>query len=248
MPGAGAPPPPPGSGPGFGGPGFGGPGFGGPGFGGPGFGGPAFQGAQAPSRSGKALAALITGIAGLVLCFLFVPALVALILGILALREIGRSNGMKTGKGMAIAGVVLGALGVVAGGAFIAVVVNEVAGTTSVFDLEVGDCTELPDDGEEISRIETFECTEPHGAEVVSIGVIGEDGDPYPGTDELIDLIGAECIDDFTAYVGKDYLQSDFNLFPITPTEATWDDDRSYVCLAFDPAGDLTESIKGSGR
>jgi hypothetical protein len=183
-----------------------------------------------------------------VLCFVFVPALVALILGILALREIGRSNGMKTGKGMAIAGVVLGVVGVVAGGVFIAAIVSEVSGTTSVFDLEVGDCVELPDDGEEIARIETFECSEPHGAEVVSVGVIGREGDPYPGADELIDLIAVECIADFTDYVGIDYLQSDFNLFPITPTESTWDDDRSYVCLAFDPAGDLTESVRGAGR
>lgn len=244
VPGAGAPPPPPGSGPGFGGPGFGGPGFGGPGFGSPGF--PGAQ--QAPSRSGKALASMITGIAGLVLCFAFIPSVVALILGILALREIGRSNGMKTGKGMAIAGVVLGAIGIVVGGVFIAAVVNEVSGTTSVFDLEVGDCTELPEDGEEIARIETFECTEPHGAEVVSVGVLGQEGDPYPGTDGMIELIEDACIDDFVDYVDFDYLQSDFKLFPITPTESTWDDDRSYVCLAYDPAGELTESIKGAGR
>ena len=238
VPGAGSPPPPPG--------------FGGPGSGGPGFGGPSFQNFQnfqtAPTRSKKALWSMILGIAGIVLCIVVLPSLVALILGILALREIGRSGGATGGKGMAIAGLVLGIVGVIGGGILIAVIATEVAGTTSVFDLEVGDCVELPEDGEEIARIETFDCDEPHGAEVVAVGEIGDDGDPYPGQSELIDQIGAACIEDFGEYVGMDYLSSEFDLFPITPTEDTWDDDRSYVCLAFDPDGDLTESIEGANR
>lgn len=54
------------------------------------------------SSSGKAIAALVLGLLG-------VP-LVALVLGILALRDIGRSAGRLTGRWMAITGIVLNAL------------------------------------------------------------------------------------------------------------------------------------------
>lgn len=55
------------------------------------------------------------GISGLVLCFIAVPAILAIIFGVLALKEIKRSAGTVGGRGMAIAGVVLGIVGVIAG-------------------------------------------------------------------------------------------------------------------------------------
>lgn len=58
--------------------------------------------------SGLAVAALVTAVAGLILGGL--PALPAPILGALALREINASNGTVTGRGMALAGVVVGGL------------------------------------------------------------------------------------------------------------------------------------------
>ena len=70
-----------------------------------------------------------------------------------------------------VAGWILGLIGLAAGAIFWVAVANEVAGTTAVQDLEVGDCVDLPDgfdDGEEdeVGRLKTFDCTEPHDAEV----------------------------------------------------------------------------------
>ncbi len=63
-----------------------------------------------PARtSGKAVASLICGI-----LFIFIlPAILAIVLGHLALSEIKRSNGRITGNGLAIAGLVLGYFGAI---------------------------------------------------------------------------------------------------------------------------------------
>ncbi len=63
------------------------------------------SGMPTSKSSGKALASMICGIAGF---FLILPAIVAIILGHLSLGEIKRSLGRMTGKGMAIAGLVMG--------------------------------------------------------------------------------------------------------------------------------------------
>lgn len=56
--------------------------------------------------SGLAVASMICGIAGAVLCFLVIPSIVAVILGHMALKE--TANGVRAGHGQAIAGLILG--------------------------------------------------------------------------------------------------------------------------------------------
>jgi hypothetical protein len=63
-----------------------------------------------PRRDGQAVAALVCGVAGF-LCVL--PAIVAIVLGFTAKRRIDTSNGALTGRGMAIAGIVLGIVWIV---------------------------------------------------------------------------------------------------------------------------------------
>jgi hypothetical protein len=58
-----------------------------------------------PKTDSSAVAALVCGIVG-VLCF--IPAIVAIVLGVSARRRIDQSNGQLTGRGMATAGFVLG--------------------------------------------------------------------------------------------------------------------------------------------
>ena len=58
-----------------------------------------------PVTSNLAIACLVCGITGL---FLVLPSIAAIILGIKALKNIGKSNGQLTGKGLAIAGLIMG--------------------------------------------------------------------------------------------------------------------------------------------
>jgi hypothetical protein len=62
-----------------------------------------------------ALISLIAGIVGILSCCCFIPSAAALILGILGKKEIAESGGLKTGGGMAQAGLILGIVGLVLG-------------------------------------------------------------------------------------------------------------------------------------
>jgi hypothetical protein len=69
--------------------------------------------------SGMAIASLICGIVGLIACCLFVPSLLAVVFGIVAMGPTGR--GEATGRGMAVAGLILGVIGLLIGGTLLIV-------------------------------------------------------------------------------------------------------------------------------
>ncbi len=75
----------------------------------PGAGAPAHPGAAASQTSGLAIASLVTGL--FFWCWV-IPGIVSIVLGHLALESIENSGGAKRGRGMAIAGIVLGWVGV----------------------------------------------------------------------------------------------------------------------------------------
>lgn len=64
-----------------------------------------YQPVAAARTSGMAIASLILGIVGF--------SLFAIIFGIIALSQIKKSNGLVTGKGMAIAGIILGIIAII---------------------------------------------------------------------------------------------------------------------------------------
>ncbi|MBI5089621.1 MAG: septum formation family protein [Actinobacteria bacterium] len=201
-----------------------------------------------PTRSGKALAGFVLGLATILLFWSLIVPLLALIFGLLGAKEVKRSNGARRGLGMARWGWILGLLGLIGGVALWVVVANEVAGTTAVNDLEVGQCVDIPDgDDDTVSRLDTFDCDEAHDAEVFSVGDLGNGDDPYPGLDAINQSIRRACVPDFDRYVGKAYRESDLEIFQLYPTEDNWEDDQGYVCLAYYPSGEqLTESVENS--
>lgn len=74
---------------------------------------PPGYGAGVPPRpaknNGMAVASLVLGLVGLPLCFLFIPSLLAVIFGIVGLNQI-KSDPSQSGRGLAIAGLTLGAV------------------------------------------------------------------------------------------------------------------------------------------
>ena len=60
--------------------------------------------------SGLAIASLICGVIGIVTCFL--PGIAAVICGHMALKQMAAPNAQVTGRGMAVAGLVLGYLSI----------------------------------------------------------------------------------------------------------------------------------------
>ena len=62
-----------------------------------------------------AIISLVTGIVGVLCCGWFVFSIAALVLGILGRNEINQSGGAKKGAGLAMAGLILGAVGIALG-------------------------------------------------------------------------------------------------------------------------------------
>jgi uncharacterized protein DUF4190 len=132
--------PPPGQAP-YGQPPYGQPPYGQPPYGQPAYGQPAYgqpagypgvgpYGFASPPTNGKATAALWSGIALLVLswcCGLGLVGIVPIVLGAKARSEIRTSNGQQGGAGIALAGIVTGAIAVVVGLLALVVVVVLIA-------------------------------------------------------------------------------------------------------------------------
>jgi hypothetical protein len=86
-----------------------------------------------PQNSGKATAALVVGIAGMVLfCFLASP--VALGLGLSAVKDIDRSGGRLGGRSQATAGWILGLIGTICLVGVIALIIVAAATDSSSSD------------------------------------------------------------------------------------------------------------------
>ena len=97
-----------------------------------------------------------------------------------------------------------------------------------------GDCIEELESGS-VEELEKVDCDESHVAEVFAVLDL-DDGD-FPGTDEVTSLAAEACLDEFEDYVGVAYNDSEYEIFPIAPSEESWNDaeDREVICLAGNP-------------
>jgi hypothetical protein len=128
-------------------------------------------------------------------------------------------------------GLIGAALLVVAVGAAVVAALTSSDDGTSIVELAVGDCFDLPDDAsdaDQLRSVDVVDCTTPHHAEVVSDGVLNADDAPYPdGDDELFDMVERACR-------AAGVVESDaFGLLPIAPTPELWASfDGRFLCVA----------------
>lgn len=74
-----------------------------------------------PKTNGLAIASLVLGIAQIFLCI--IGGILALVFGYISRRQIDESGGTQGGRGMAIAGIILGWIGIGLGIAYIVVII-----------------------------------------------------------------------------------------------------------------------------
>ena len=117
-----------------------------------------------------------------------------------------------------------------------------------VFTLDVGTCF---DDTEEtqVSSVPEVDCSEPHDNEVFAVFDY-TDSDTFPGSPAMTDAARALCLEQFEDYVGLSYEESALEVFPITPTEGSWDKgDREIICALYTfDLSKLTGSMQGAAR
>jgi Septum formation len=115
-------------------------------------------------------------------------------------------------------------------------------------DLDVGDClAELT--GTETLGAETVPCSEPHSHEVfASVNLPDGDGE-FPGY-QAIDAQAEElCRAQFEGFVGLPYGESELEIRFITPSEESWlGGDRIVYCAVYDPAGEVSGSLRSAER
>jgi hypothetical protein len=202
-----------------------------------------------------AVAAVVAGALG--------TGAVAIALGIIGLSRTRRDG--TRGRGLAVAGIVLGGLSLLA--ALLLVVLAVVAGISSgttdgdrhdqassastgstggdVFSLAIGDCLTLAGvTGTEVDDLPVTACTSPHDAQVYSSFELS--GDVLPG--DLDNQASTRCEDAFAAFVGTSWEQSSLDYTYLAPTSDSWSHgDREVLCLATTTGGTVSTTFEGSG-
>jgi hypothetical protein len=203
-----------------------------------------------------AIAALVLGIIGVFACFTFVPSLLAFIFGLVAAKQIKRSGGATTGKGLALAGWILGLVGMLVGVGFYVLAANgtfdDAAGRKDAFDLKVGDCVNTTGLGNDvrIRSVPTKKCTDLHDSEVFFVGQLNPTRSrDFPGQDTVSSETEDACIEKFEGYVGVPPVDSELGIYYVSTDEIGWKSVRGkYVCLLQAESPTLTGSMKGSNR
>ncbi|MEU5366917.1 DUF4190 domain-containing protein [Streptomyces sp. NPDC005925] len=197
--------------------------------------------------NGVAVAALVLG----ALCF--VPAL-GLVLGVIALWQIRRSG--ERGRGMAIAGAALSALGLALWTASLATGFasdmweNLKDGARAAGDpltLDKGDCFDSPDGLEGVTYdVDPVPCLGQHDGEVFAVITL-RDG-AYPGDDRLTEIADDTCYTRQDAYAMDPWaVPGNVDVYYFLPTTDTWSlGDREITCLFGNTheTGALTGSLR----
>ena len=198
-----------------------------------------------PGTNGFAIAALIFGIIG--------GALLGVIFGFVALSQIKRSG--QGGRGMAIAGLVLSGVWVLAITGLVVVAVASSpdrndsgqitsGGSVSATALQTGDCVNDLKDTTSLLSLPAVPCTQAHEGEVFA--VFDLPAGPYPGADAVDRQATSQCSDRITAYSPTAGTDGTYNLFLVYPREQDWaGGDREIACVAVSGVGTTTGSIKG---
>ena len=115
--------------------------------------------------------------------------------------------------------------------------------------LKVGDCFDDSAEmisGEEITRVPSVPCSEPHDNEVFH--VTNYSGSSY-SFDAISDFADRVCFSAFEPYVGRSYATSIIDFTWFVPTPDSWTrGDREVTCIAFHMNLEkLRGSVRGSG-
>lgn len=121
------------------------------------------------------------------------------------------------------------------------------ASEAGVLTITVGDCLDAASLGEEVETVATIPCGEPHDSEIFAATLL-PDGD-YPGDDVVWEEAVDYCLPEFDRFVGVAFEESELDVFPLYPTEGSWNlaDDREVLCIVVAPEP-VTGTLRGAAR
>ncbi len=121
-------------------------------------------------------------------------------------------------------------------------------GTIDIFALKVGDCIAEDGGGGEVTEIKVVPCSEPHSDEVYYEFTMPDGA--FPSDDAFDSAFFEKCIPAFENFVGISVEETELAAYPMLPTEGSWEqhNDRVVQCLIYDPAGDISGSLRNAQR
>lgn len=121
-------------------------------------------------------------------------------------------------------------------------------GHVMVSDLKVGDCFHDHLEQTEVATVPMVDCSEPHDNEIY-FEYSMSDG-TYPGNEAVFNSSWLRCLEEFGAFVGIDYRDSELGTLTITPTSESWGQgDRAVLCAVYAlDLSNLTGSMRDTRR
>jgi hypothetical protein len=204
------------------------------------------------TTNGLAIASLVISLS------LFCLPLLAVVLGICALRQISRRG--QSGRGLAVAGIVINGFATLLVALFVALGVAGAFddGDTVVQDVKVGQCfdtvggsalSDWADNVVRAPRVDVVPCRGEHDAEAFAVVPLGSEFGPgYPGQGALLQLATQECRAASDGYLGSvpypDGMETYFSL----PSRGVWNrGDHSVSCFYGSPDGQVAGSVLNGG-
>jgi hypothetical protein len=153
--------------------------------------------------------------------------LISVVCGIVGLNKAKTGLG---GRGMAIAGLVLSGLWVLAIIALVVFLLVFDKGTVSATEVKAGDClTEVPASGLVIT-VDTAPCGEPHTGEIFSVMTMPDS--KFPGQ-FAIEEYQNKCAPGLAEYSPEAANDPGVGLFVLSPSKDSWGQgDRTVTCIA----------------
>ena len=196
--------------------------------------------APAPRRrtDGVAVATFISG--------LIAAIPVTLILGPMALIRIGRSG--ARGRALAITGLVLAGLWVVAAAIVAAAIITrppppKPVTLPRVFSLRPGQCLNSGSNG--ISGLQVLSCSQAHGAEVFATFRVA--GSHYPGATALQQQAREGCASRLSGYLNPQLAAASLAQSFVYPDAGAWSaGERTVVCTVRSTSGPLVGSVRSA--
>lgn len=114
------------------------------------------------------------------------------------------------------------------------------------FSIPVPSCFDT-EDINAVQEVTLVDCNTPHDSEAYASYVFTDA--TFPG-DDVIESTGNQfCYDEFTAYIGKAWEESEFDFYYLYPIQETWDqmNDREVLCIVQAPTQE-SAPMAGSNR
>lgn len=189
--------------------------------------------------NGQAIASFVLGLLAVV------PA--SVILGIVALVRIGRTR--QKGKGLAITGLVLSVLWMMAAGAGIAIAGAHYLKTTKpISALAPGTCFDPPKAATSNLWVTVVACTQPHDRQLYAkVGLSGT----YPGLEADKQLARDACIQaESSEFIDPEGLSPEVVLHFYYPEQPAWQagDPQAWCTLVASDGGQLTGELRQSAH